>query len=58
METADKPSPEAIPRFPMTSDELDKAAAKAMSEALLSEQNRWNIPFITWRNNRVVSVKP
>ena len=29
-----------------------------MSKALLAEHKRWNMPFITWKNGKMVSVKP
>jgi len=45
------------PRFPTTPEERGIAAAKAMSKALLEEHKRWNMPFITWKNGKVVSVK-
>ena len=44
-------------RFPTTPEERGIAAAKAMSKALLEEHKRWNMPFITWKNGKVVSVK-
>lgn len=43
---------------PTAADERGIAAAKAMSKALLAEHKRWNMPFITWKNGKVVSVKP
>ncbi|WAC18284.1 hypothetical protein OVA24_13675 [Luteolibacter sp. SL250] len=44
-------------RFPTTPEERGIAAAKPMSKALLEEHRRWNMPFITWKNGKVVSVK-
>ncbi len=58
MKINDKPASIATPRGPLTPDERDKAAAKAMSKALLAEHKRWKMPFITWKNGKVVSVKP
>jgi hypothetical protein len=46
------------PPAPTAADERGNAAAKAMSKALLAEHKRWNMPFITWKNGKVVSVKP
>lgn len=58
MKINDRPASKATPRALLTPDERDKAAAKAMSKALLAEHKRWNMPFITWKNGKVVSVKP
>ena len=46
------------PPVPTAADERGSAAAKAMSKALLAEHKRWNMPFITWKDGKVVSVKP
>lgn len=46
------------PPVPTAADERGNAAAKAMSKALLAEHKRWNMPFITWKNGKMVSVKP
>lgn len=48
----------ADPKKPLTADERDQAAAKAMSKALLAEHKRWNMPLILWKNGKIVSVKP
>ena len=58
MKINDKPASTETPRVHLDPDERDKAAAKAMSKALLAEHKRWNMPFITWKNGKVVSVKP
>jgi hypothetical protein len=58
MKINDKPAATAPPRVLLDPDERDKAAAKAMSKALLAEHKRWNMPFISWKNGKVVSVKP
>lgn len=43
---------------PTAAEERGIAAAKAMSEALLAEHKRWNMPLITWKNGKIVSVNP
>ena len=57
MKTKEKSAPQVQER-PMTSEERGVAAAKAMSKALIAEHKRWNMPLITWKNGKVVSVKP
>ena len=57
MKAKTKSAPEIKPSFPTTADERGAAAAKAMSEELLAEHKRWNMPFITWKDGKVVSVK-
>ena len=52
------PTAKTTPPAPTAADERGNAAAKAMSKALLAEHKRWNMPFITWKNGKVVSVKP
>jgi hypothetical protein len=34
------------------------AAAKAMSKELTAEHKRWNMPLLTWKDGKVVAVKP
>ncbi|NQX01642.1 hypothetical protein HQ447_13375 [bacterium] len=50
--------PLTAPPTPTAADERGNAAAKAMSKALLAEHKRWKMPFISWKNGKVVSVKP
>jgi hypothetical protein len=38
--------------------ELGLAAAKKMSRNLHAEHKRWNMPLLTWKNGKVVQVKP
>ena len=48
---------QTVPPTPTAADERGNAAAKAMSKALLPEHKCWNMPFIIWKNGKVVSVK-
>jgi hypothetical protein len=57
-DTSLKTDSKAPPKTPLTADERDQAAAKAMSKALLAEHKRWNMPLIVWKNGKIVSVKP
>ncbi len=34
------------------------AAAKAMSKALRAEHKRWNMPFVSWKDGKIVMIKP
>ena len=52
-------TPEKVSKaLPMTPDERDRAAAKAMSKALRAEHKRWNMPFVSWKDGKIVMVKP
>ncbi len=46
------------PPAPTVAGERENAAAKAMSKAHLAEHKRWEMPFIPWKNSKLVSVKP
>lgn len=45
-------------RLPVTPEERATAAAKAMSKALRAEHKRWNMPFVSWKDGKIVLVKP
>lgn len=38
--------------------ELGLAAAKKMARDLRAEHKRWNMPLLTWKDGKVVAVKP
>jgi hypothetical protein len=35
-----------------------QAAAKIMTKQLRAEHKRWNMPLLTWKDGKVVAVKP
>ena len=35
-----------------------EAAAKIMAKELRAEHKRWNMPLLTWKDGKVVGVKP
>jgi len=41
-----------------SAEERGLAAVKVMSKALKAEHKRWGMPLLTWKNGRIVSVKP
>ena len=57
MKAKAKASVETKAPFPATAGERGAAAAKVMSKALLAEHKRWKMPFISWKDGKVVKVK-
>jgi hypothetical protein len=42
----------------LTSEERGLLAAKKMARELRAEHRRWKMPLLTWKDGKVVAVKP
>ncbi len=53
-----KTKPAKAPAPP--SDSKDRAAvtAKAMSESLIAEHKRWNMPLLGWKDGKITETQP
>jgi hypothetical protein len=42
----------------LTAEERGLLAAKKMARDLRAEHKRWNMPLLTWKDGKVIEVKP
>lgn len=58
MKRATKNSEPASASDELTSKERGLLAAKKMARELRAEHRRWKMPLLTWKDGKVVEVKP